>query len=101
MADIRHARDLAVGDLHYNGLASIQVPLGFVGVKLNQAGRVKVEQQDASDNRARLWEDKRISQRGVEPLKPAERCIHPLELSASEGCHTLRVCEGPIDKEMG
>jgi len=61
MADIGHGIHSSVGDLYHNWLASIQIALSFIGVELNETGRVNVEKEDALDNGAGPWEDKRVS----------------------------------------
>jgi hypothetical protein len=60
MADIGHGGHLPVGDLHHDDLASVQIALSFIGVKLAETDRVDVEEEDTTDTSAGPWEDKRV-----------------------------------------
>jgi hypothetical protein len=51
---------LSVSDFHHNDLTSIQIALRFIGVKVGEANEVDVEEKDAADAGAGLWEDERI-----------------------------------------
>jgi hypothetical protein len=100
MADIGHSAHSLVDDLYHNLLASIQIALSFIGVKLDEADQIDVEEQDTMDDGADFWTDKRVPEGGVDALKTVERGVHPFEVFTSEGCDALRVCEGAIDKEV-
>jgi hypothetical protein len=100
MADIGHSGHLSVGDLYHNALASIQIALSFIGVKLDETDKVDIEKEDATDSGAGPWEDKRVPKGGVDSLKATELRVNPFKLLTSEGGHALGVYEGPIDKEV-
>jgi hypothetical protein len=100
MADIRHSGYWPVSDLNHDGLASIQLALRFIGVKMGEADRIEVEEKGAADDAAGFGGDKWIPEGRVNSLKTAERGVHPLEPLASEGCDALRVYESSVDKQM-
>jgi hypothetical protein len=60
MTDIGHGRHSLVGHHHLNGLASIQVAFGFIGVELHEIDRIDVEEEDTADEAAGPWKDKRV-----------------------------------------
>jgi hypothetical protein len=60
MADIRHSGHSPVGDLYHDDLASIQIALSFIGVKLDKTDRIDVEEKDAADDGASSGEDERV-----------------------------------------
>jgi hypothetical protein len=60
MADIGHGGQARAIDLHLDGLASIQIAFCFIGIELDETGRVDIEEEDTADNSAGPWEDKRI-----------------------------------------
>ena len=89
MTNVGHGRHSSVGDLYHNGLTSIQLALSFIDIQLSKTGRVNVAKEDTLDHSARLWEDRRAPQGGVDTLKIPEHCVNPLERLSSQGCHTL------------
>jgi hypothetical protein len=60
MADIRHGGHLPVSDLYHDDLASIQITLSFIGIKVDETDRIDIEEKDATDDGAGSWEDKRV-----------------------------------------
>jgi len=60
MADIGHGGHSPVSDLHHDDLASIQIALNFIGVKLDQTDQIDVEEKDTADYGAGSWEDERV-----------------------------------------
>jgi hypothetical protein len=60
MTDIGQGRHRLAGYLHHDGLASIQIALRFIGVKVGEADRVNVQEEDPADKSAGLWEDIRV-----------------------------------------
>jgi hypothetical protein len=60
MADISHGSHSPVGDLHHDDLASIQIALSFIGIKLDETDQIDVEEKGTADNGAGSWEDERV-----------------------------------------
>jgi hypothetical protein len=85
MADIGHGGDSSVNDLHHNTLASIQVALSFIGVKVDETGRIDMQEKGTADNSAGFGENERVPEGGMDALIAAEPRVQPLKLSTSEG----------------
>jgi hypothetical protein len=60
MADIGHGGHSPVTDIYHDALASIQIALRFIGVKVDETDRIDVEEKEAADDGSGSWEDKRV-----------------------------------------
>jgi hypothetical protein len=60
MTDIGHGTHWRAGYLHHDDLASIQIALRFIGVKVGEADRVDAQEEAPADMSAGLWEDIRV-----------------------------------------
>jgi hypothetical protein len=52
MADVSHGRHSSIDDLYHNALTSIQLALGFIGVELNETGKINVEKKNPANSGA-------------------------------------------------
>lgn len=60
MADIGHGGHSSVNDLYHDALASVQIALSFIDVKLDETDWIDIEEKGTADNGAGSWEDERV-----------------------------------------